>query len=174
MSKGRISFIFLFCFVLLGLDVALKLYTYKTIAPMRWSSCVYPYGGIPVFKDFFGIDFSLNYVMNKGAAWGVFSTFQEYLLYVRFLIMGGLLSYLVFVKLPFFKRFALSLVLTGAIGNVVDFFLYQHVVDMFHFCFFGYSFPVFNIADSIIFCGVAILLLHSLFEGGRKHSLKVL
>lgn len=174
MSKGKTSFIFVFCLVLLGLDAALKLYTYETIAPMRWSSCVYPYGGIPVFKDFFGIDFSLNYVMNKGAAWGAFSMFQEYLLYARFLIMGGLLSYLIFVKLPFSKKFALSLVLTGAVGNVIDFFLYHHVVDMFHFCFWGYSFPVFNIADAVIFCGVATLLLQGLLENSKKHSFKVL
>lgn len=173
MSKGRIVFIFVFCLVFLGLDAALKVYTYKSITPMQWSSYVYPYGGIPVFKDFFGIDFSLNYVTNKGAAWGVLSTFQDYLLYLRFLIMGGILSYIIFVKLPFFKKFALSLVLTGAAGNVVDYFLYHHVVDMFFFCFWGYAFPVFNIADSMIFCGVVVLLLHGLLESGKKHSHKV-
>ena len=153
-----------FCFTILGIDILSKMYTYNHITLLSLSSPFYPYGGIAVFKNWFGIDFSINYAMNKGAAWGIFSSFQEYLLYARLLIMGGLLSYLLLVRMSYLKKFALFCVLTGAVGNVIDFFLYGHVVDMFNFSFWGYSFPVFNVADSIIFCGVACLLLQSPLE----------
>lgn len=153
-----------FCFFILGIDIVSKMYTYHHITPLNWSSLIYPYGGVAVFQSWLGIDFSINYAMNKGAAWGFFSSFQEYLLYARLLIMGGLLFYLLFTKMSFLKKFSLSCVLTGALGNVIDFFFYGHVVDMFYFVLWGYSFPVFNVADSIIFCGVVLLLLQGFLE----------
>lgn len=174
MSKKKFFFIFGFCLIILASDAILKAYTTCCISPMRWSSSVYPYGGVPVFQNCFGVDFSLNYVTNKGAAWGVFSGFQEYLLYARFLIMGGILFYLIFSKMTFVKKFFLSLVFAGALGNIVDFFIYKHVVDMFLFCFWGYFFPVFNIADSAIFCGVVFLLFQGFFEKTNKNFPEVL
>jgi signal peptidase II len=56
------------------------------------------------------------------------------------------------------------LIATGAIGNILDYFIYGHVVDVFYFVFWGYSFPVFNVADSIIFCGIVVLFLQSFLE----------
>jgi len=50
-------------------------------------------------------------------------------------------------------------VISGAIGNILDYFIYGHVVDMMHFVFWGYDYPVFNIADSFICIGVALLFL---------------
>lgn len=164
MQKRLVMAILGFCFFILGVDVLSKMYTYHNIAPLSWSSPLYPYGGIAVFKDFFGIDFSLNYTMNKGAAWGIFSNFQDYLLYARLLIMGFLLAYLLFSKMSCLRMFALVCVLTGATGNVIDFFLYGHVVDMFKFVLWGYHFPVFNVADSIIFCAVGCLLSQDFLE----------
>ncbi|MBS0627906.1 MAG: signal peptidase II [Verrucomicrobia bacterium] len=102
--------------------------------------------------------------MNKGAAWGIFSNFQEYLLYARLMIMGCLLVYLLVSKMSHLRRFSLFCVLTGATGNVIDFFLYGHVVDMFKFVLWGYHFPIFNVADTIIFCAVSCLLLQGFLE----------
>jgi signal peptidase II len=170
MKKSRVIGLLVCMLVLLSCDIALKAYTSSCILPMRWASSIYPYGGIPVFRDFFGIDFSLNYVANKGAAWGILANFQEYLLYGRIVIMIGLFIYLVRVKAPFYKKFSFSLILTGALGNVIDFFIYGHVVDMFLFRFWGYIFPVFNIADAMIFSGVAFLMLHSLFSKKTPHK----
>lgn len=149
--------------VILFLDVVLKAYVHYNIPPMHLSSSVFPYGGIGVFRDWHGIDFSITHVVNKGAAWGIFASIQEYLLYTRILIIGGLLSYLIFVKTSAFRKFCLMLIAIGATGNVIDSFVYGHVVDMFYFVFFGYSYPVFNVADASIFCGVVALLLEALF-----------
>jgi signal peptidase II len=153
---------FLIVSALLLSDAALKAYIHYWISPLHLSSASYPFGGIAVFRDWHGIDFSIVHVANKGAAWGVFASFQQYLLYFRILIIGGLLSYLIFVKTSTFRKIGMLLIAAGAIGNVLDTFIYGHVVDMFYFIFWGYSYPVFNIADAAIFCGIALLLIESL------------
>lgn len=151
-------FLCFLCLGIFGADVLIKAYTVVSIPLMYGSSIVYPYGGVPVFEDWHGISFSLNYVMNRGAAWGLFAEFQEYLLYFRFIMVGGLLVYLLAVPLSFMKRLAVVFILAGASGNVLDFFVYGHVVDLFHFSFGSYSFPIFNVADASITIGIAILL----------------
>jgi len=101
----------------------------------------------------------------------VLASFQEYLLYVRLLIIAGLLTYVVFGKMAYFKRFSLAFIATGAIGNVIDYFAYGHVVDMFYFVLWGYSYPVFNVADSLIFSGICLLFLHSFLEKKRLNPI---
>lgn len=65
---------------------------------------------------------------------------------------------------------ALSLVLGGAIGNVIDRFLYGHVIDFLHVYYGQWSWPIFNIADSAISIGVAILLWDGFFGGKEKED----
>jgi signal peptidase II len=143
-------------------DAFLKAYVHYDISPMHASLPVYPFGGIGVFRDWHGIDFSIVHVCNKGAAWGIFSSIQEYLLYARVAIIGGLLTYLLFVKASPYRKFSFTLITTGALGNVVDYFVYGHVVDMFYFIFWEYSYPVFNIADSLIFVGIMLLFAEAM------------
>jgi signal peptidase II len=57
---------------------------------------------------------------------------------------------------------ALSLILGGAIGNVIDRFLYGGVVDFLDFHAFGYHWPAFNVADSAISCGAVLLIWDAL------------
>jgi signal peptidase II len=144
--------------VIFMIDGLLKAYAHYCIPLMSSSSYVYPYDGIAVFQGWAGIDFCLTHVINRGAAWGVFANIQHVLLYARIAIIGGLLTYLFCVKGDVFRKFCLMLVAAGACGNVADYFIYGHVVDMFYFVFWGYSYPVFNLADSAIFCGIALLL----------------
>lgn len=155
------------------MDGLLKAYVHNNLPLINASSPVYPFGGIEVFYDWHGVDFSLVHVMNKGAAWGIFASLQEYLLYGRIAIIGGLLAYLSFVKTSVFRKFCLILIATGALGNVVDYFIYGHVVDMFYFVFWGYSYPVFNIADSSIFAGIILLLGESFIAKLRSSGPKV-
>jgi signal peptidase II len=155
---------------LLGVDLSSKAYVHSHIPTIGASVSAYPFGGIGVFRNWHGIDFSIVHLVNKGAAWGAFSSLQDYLLYVRVAIIGGLLAYLFFVKTSAFRLFSLMLIATGAIGNVIDYFVYSHVVDMFYFIFWGYSYPVFNVADSAIFVGIAFLLGQTLFFKARSSA----
>jgi signal peptidase II len=164
--KRVIAFIAIAAFLFIA-DAGLKAYIHHHIPAIGASAPVHPYGGIGVFRGWHGIDFSIVHVINKGAAWGVFSSVQNYLLYARVAIIGGLLAYLFFVKASAYRKFSLMLIATGAFGNIVDYFVYGHVVDMFYFKFWGYSYPVFNIADSAIFIGIALLIGETLLSKVR-------
>jgi signal peptidase II len=59
---------------------------------------------------------------------------------------------------------ALSLILGGALGNVIDRLRFDAVVDFLDFHLAGYHWPAFNVADSSIFVGVALMLLHQFLQ----------
>jgi signal peptidase II len=133
--------------LVLALDICSKYLVHKYIEPMNGHALWYPYNGIGIFKNFLGIEFSITHATNRGAAWGMLANYQSWLL--------------------FFNKnkkilIPLSLVAAGALGNILDYYLYGHVIDMFHFVFWGFSCPVFNIADSAIFIGIAWIFLSSM------------
>jgi signal peptidase II len=129
--------------------------------PAQYAPPIFPFGGIGIFQNWLGIDFCIHHVTNRGAAWGMFSGYQEALLIFRIAVIIGLFIYLFRSKNAKAYHFPLILILTGALANVTDYFLYGHVIDMFHFIFWGYSYPVFNVADSAIFCGIIWSCLQS-------------
>jgi len=59
---------------------------------------------------------------------------------------------------------AFSLILGGAVGNLIDRAYYGYVVDFIQVYYDKWYFPTFNIADSAIFCGAAVLLIGMFFE----------
>jgi len=123
-----------------------------------------------VVADFFGCRLSITYATNTGAAWGVFGDFPDLLLALRVVLIFGLVVYLAFfLKIPAF-RLPLVLIIFGALGNVLDFFIYGHVVDMVHCQFWGYDYPVFNVADSMIFVGTIALLVISFWTDDKQHT----
>ena len=63
--------------------------------------------------------------------------------------------------------FALSCILGGAVGNVVDRFVHGYVVDFLDFHYGGWHFPAFNVADSGITVGAACLILDELMRVRR-------
>ncbi len=62
---------------------------------------------------------------------------------------------------------AISLILGGAIGNVVDRMLHGYVVDFLDFYWGGWHFPAFNLADSAISLGAALLILDEILRVRR-------
>jgi signal peptidase II len=160
--------------ILLAIDWIVKAYVHRELPLIGSSWMTYPYGGISLFKEWHGINCAIVHVANKGAAWGLFACFQEYLLYVRIAIIGGLLSYLLFVKVSSYRQWCLLLITAGALGNVLDYFIYGHVVDMIYFTFGNYSYPVFNCADSFICIGIFLLIAQRLVQkcASKKSSAK--
>jgi len=133
-----------------AVDFAVKLVVQHFLPTMASSSLSYPYGGVGVFHDFLGIEFSITHSTNTGAAWGIMSDYQQLLLLGRILIILGLIWYVFFLRKLHFLYIPIILIVAGALGNVADYFLYGHVIDMFNFVFWGYAYPVFNVADSSI------------------------
>jgi signal peptidase II len=145
-----------------------KYFTQLYIPLMHRYGFWYPYGGIPIFKNFFGIEFSISHQINNGAAWGMLASYQIPLLYFRILLISFLILYACLFNRRPEQTLPFALIIAGALGNVLDFFFYGHVVDMLHFVFWGYDFPVFNLADSSIFIGIAALLLLETLEKRKR------
>ncbi len=141
------------------IDILLKKYTIDHIPPLSWKYPEFPYGGIKILKDFFGISFCLTNVTNTGAAWGLFSKYTNILIVFRVIIALGILSYIIFFSKDKIKDFPLFIIFTGAVGNILDYIFYGSVVDMFLFNFWGYVFPIFNIADTLVTIGIIYFIL---------------
>lgn len=159
---------FLLALFILAADQLSKAYTVFFIPPARYSSFFYPYNGIPVFQDFLGVEFSIIYTTNKGAAWGALADFQTQLLIFRIILIMTMLGYLLFFNKNRSQTLPLAMVVAGAFGNVIDYFVYGHVIDMLHFVLWGYDFPVFNLADTAITLGIAWLCLLSWCQTGER------
>lgn len=65
---------------------------------------------------------------------------------------------------------AFALVLGGALGNVIDRLRFGAVVDFLDVHVAGWHWPAFNVADSAISVGVALLIWHALFHSGSGHE----
>lgn len=136
--------------LLLSLDILTK------IGALRWIPA-WPSVGIPLFS-FLGVSGSLTTVTNSGAAMGLFGGHATFLFVVRAAIILGLMVYLLFLQRDEARKIPLWLVVTGAIGNAIDYCAYGHVIDFVHLRFWGHSFPIFNLADCYITTGVSALL----------------
>jgi signal peptidase II len=117
---------------------------------------------LPVFDGFF----SLTYVRNPGAAFGFLSRADASFRIPFFIVVPLIaLAVIFFVFRNIHDRdlklsSALSLVIGGAVGNLIDRATYNYVIDFIDFHWnYGAHFPAFNIADSAICVGVAILIL---------------
>lgn len=110
--------------------------------------------------------FNLVLVYNSGAAFSILSDaagWQRGLFIAIALIASVWIVYLL-RKYPHQHLFALalSLVLAGAVGNAIDRILFGAVIDFLDFHALGYHWPAFNVADSAITCGAALLIWDAL------------
>jgi signal peptidase II len=131
------------------------------------------YQRIEVIQGFF----NLVHVRNTGGAFGILSGGKGSLGSFLFVVVSiiAIVSILVlFIRLKEDERIlplSFSLVLSGAIGNLIDRLRYGEVVDFLDFCLFSYHWPAFNIADSAICIGIGLMALE-LFVRDHKKSTK--
>ncbi len=170
MNKGRVWILLFLAAVFLLIDAASKYWVEQHLIPIHFSSPIYPFGGIGVFQDFLGIDFCINRASNTGGAWSLFSSYPKALLIARIGIILSLFIYTIFFNKERNRDLPFTLILAGAAANIADFFIYGAVVDMFHFILWGYSFPIFNVADMLIFFGVSIILVQELLKKYRSNA----
>ena len=126
------------------------------------------------FKLFEQIDLvphwlAITYTLNSGAAFSLFATLAPA---VRETMLDGLAAAAVVVlgvllargARPPIVSAAFALIMGSAAGNLFDRVMRGRVVDFIYVHYYAWSYPVFNIADSAITIGVAIILLHSMFS----------
>jgi signal peptidase II len=114
---------------------------------------------------------------NRGAAFSMLSTasgWQQYLFIgLAVVVSVGIVVWLQRVALARATLLGsgLALILGGALGNVIDRLLREHVIDFIHFHWFdSWSFPAFNLADTAITIGAALVILDSLLDSRRTRS----
>jgi lipoprotein signal peptidase len=116
---------------------------------------------IPVISGFF----SLQYVHNTGAAFGMLKNARWFFVGVAAAAVIGILYYL---RQPEARhpllRVSLGLIMGGAVGNMIDRILNGRVVDFLLFYWRDYYFPNFNVADICVTVGVGLLFLYLLLS----------
>ncbi|MFM8551895.1 MAG: signal peptidase II [Nitrospiraceae bacterium] len=121
---------------------------------------------IPIIPNFF----SLTYIRNPGAAFGILASSGPLFRLVFFGVMSlfalGLLL-TIFLRLPQEDRLGqlfVSGILGGAVGNLLDRLRFGEVIDFLDFYLDTYHWPAFNVADAAISVGVCFLIVHFAFE----------
>jgi len=113
--------------------------------------------GITLIKDFF----KLEYLENRGAAFGILQNKLVLLALVTLLVIAGMIYYIIKYKPKSkFLRISFAMIISGALGNLYDRLFYKFVVDfiLVHYKDI-YYFPTFNIADSLVVVGTLILAI---------------
>jgi len=165
-----------------GLDQATKVQAQDTLMvwtdpsdPTLYQGQRYPIGTLGDLSEDHSspfVYFGFNYVRNLGAAWGALSGLPNT---IRIPFFYGVTVFAVIIiglylrSTPPHHRlatYALTLILSGAIGNFIDRIRYGFVIDWidvrWNLLGWRYDFPNFNIADSAITVGVSLLLIDML------------
>ena len=111
--------------------------------------------------------FYLTNVRNYGAAWSILTGSRIMLIIVTILIIIGL--YYFFIrkeKLKKYEKVIYGFLYGGIIGNLIDRIFRGYVIDYLEFYIFGYSFPVFNLADILIVISMFFIII-SVIKGDK-------
>ncbi len=126
-------------------------------------------------RDFINGFINLTYIHNRGGAWGLLYGHTLILVPITVVIMAlCIFLYVKYGKKNRLMLWAISLVLSGGIGNMIDrIFRGGNVVDFLHFEFFP-SFPVFNVADCAVVVGAGLLILYFILDAIKEEKQKKL
>ncbi|MDR2901992.1 MAG: signal peptidase II [Lactobacillales bacterium] len=121
---------------------------------------------MPVFPHF-----NLVLVYNRGVSFSMFSSDGDVMPYVlsalALAICAGII-YWIRIEKDTWVRYALAMILGGAIGNIIDRLRFGSVVDFLDVYYLKYHWPAFNIADAAICVGVFLIVFLTLFMKGKK------
>ena len=129
------------------------------------------YQSKPVIQDLL----HFTYVTNDGMAFGLsFPGGKHVLLIMTILLTGFIVGFLWKEKNghPLIK-YGLALILSGAIGNLIDRMLYGKVVDFLDLMIGNFHWYIFNIADSSVTIGMILFIIHSICIEQKKTNDKL-
>ncbi len=145
--------------LIIGLDQATKHLVQAHFAPYQDVVAVTPF-------------FNLVHVHNTGAAFSLLADqpgWQRWFFLAVAVVASGVILWLLNStrgRAPF--CIALTLILGGALGNVIDRLAHGHVIDFLDFHVAGWHWPAFNVADTAITIGAVLLLWDGLKRGQAK------
>lgn len=139
------------------------------VAKLKVLELLLPIGRHEVISGFF----SLTYVENRGAAFGILQGRTQLLAIVTGIVLVALMVFLLVGKMGNLALWAVTLILAGGTGNLIDRIYRGYVVDYLDFsALFG--FPVFNFADCCVVVGTFLLLLSILLHDRTQAKAKQL
>jgi signal peptidase II len=139
----------------------------------KWlaASLLVPYQPVPVLPSF-----NLTLMYNTGAAFSLFARASGWQRWF-FLLLSLVISIVLVIWISRLKHdqnrlaVALSLILGGAIGNLIDRVVYGYVIDFLDFYYAAWPhWPAFNVADSAITVGVSLLVIDNVLSARRRTS----
>jgi signal peptidase II len=135
-----------------------------------WAERALPLGGP---REPLALGFHLTYVQNTGAAFGILQDITPVLALLSAVVAAFILVYLLRHgrHMPRLQLWALTLILSGAVGNLIDRVRLGYVIDFIDFYIPGViDFAIFNFADSFVVIGAGLLLLSSFLDGRKKQA----
>lgn len=100
----------------------------------------------------------LTFVKNTGAAWSILEGNMLFFYLITVVALGFMVYYLVRLEAHHkLEILAMGLLISGTLGNFIDRLWLQYVRDFIGMIFFGYYFPIFNVADMLLTFGVIIM-----------------
>lgn len=151
---------------LFGLVVIILLIALDLITKHLAETNIGLYQQVSVIPNFFW----LTNVRNTGAAWSLFDGKVGLLSVVSFVASVILVFVYLKDKQSKLANTALVLMIAGTIGNFYDRLVLNYVRDFLSFNLFGYMFPVFNIADSLLVIGVVLLIVEVFLDEKRNRG----
>lgn len=158
-TRGASNWLWLSCFVVLMDQVTKAL----VVGAVKMKSS---FALLPILE--------IVYLENRGAAFSILhdaSGWQRWFFIMLALVVSvSLMIWLRRIRTPEQTILAvgLSLVLGGALGNVIDRVWHGYVIDFIYFHWRTWDFPAFNIADTAISLGAVCLLIDAFRESGRS------
>ena len=124
------------------------------------------YQSEPIIEGFF----YFTYVTNDGMAFGLSFPGGKTLLLIVTLILTGVIMWMLWKEKNSHNliRYGLTLILAGAIGNMIDRILYGKVVDFLDIMIGSFNWYIFNVADSAVTSGMILFILHTIIVGEKK------
>ena len=109
--------------------------------------------------------FSLTYIKNYGAAWGIFSNGTIVLAVLSLLFLFFAVKYVFELKSAnTLSIISYGMLLGGVTGNLIDRLFRGCVIDFLSFNIFSYNFPIFNVADCFIVISIIFIIIEMLIE----------
>ena len=118
---------------------------------------------------------NIHLIWNEGIAFGLFSFNEDYLYNFLTLIIFMVIIFIIFIisKSNRIKKYALLLVLGGALGNFFDRIIYKAVPDFIDFHVGNFHWFIFNVSDIFICIGIIVMIFLEFIINKKKFNEKI-